>query len=109
MKLVLVLLFTISSAFAATGDVLLTCTKTSFQDLNKIVITEGADVTILVTEYDEKNIATTTKRAFSDITTDGVQLSDWAGYTRLLNSDGSGWYISYHDECSGGIVTVTCK
>lgn len=109
MKLFLVLLFTMSSAFAATGDVLLTCTKTSFQDLNKIVITEGADVTILVTEYDSKNVGTTTKRSFSDITTNGVQLSDWSGYTRLLNSDGNGWYITYQDECSGGIVNVTCK
>jgi hypothetical protein len=113
MKLFLVMLFTVSSAFASTGDVLLTCTDTSFQDLEKIVITQDEDNAVYVTETDSNNKSVTAKYAVADIDTkDGIVLSDWNGYSRRLYNDGkdnSSYAISTSDECTTSISKVTCK
>ena len=79
MKLLLVISFVLSSAFAFSGEVLLTCTNTGFQDLNKIVITQGENSSILVTEINSKNKSTTTEQIANK---EGIELSDWYGYSR---------------------------
>lgn len=107
----LAILFVTSSAMAAPGDVLLTCTKTTFTDLNEIIITETerAD-TVRVFEIDESGYVNVLTRKSADLfETKKIELSSWYGYTRNLYNDGSSWSLEYFDECSGGNSTVTCE
>lgn len=111
MKLMLAFLLVTTSAFATTGDVLLTCTRTTFTDLNMIVITEG-DVAgeIIVTEIADNGTENVFARSSSDLLdAKKIELSGWYGYTRNLYNDGSDWNIEHFDECSGGGSTVVCK
>lgn len=111
MKLMLAILFVTSSAMAAPGDVLLTCTKTTFSDLNTIVITES-DLAgeVVVTETADNGAVNSFSRNASDlIEAKKIELSSWYGYTRNLYNDGSEWYLEHFDECSGGGSYVVCK
>ncbi len=111
MKFMLAILFVTSSAIAAPGDVLLTCTKTSFRDLKEIIITESESAgEVRVFEIDESGYVNVLTRNSKDLLeTKKIELSSWYGYTRNLYNDGSDWNLEYYDECSGGISTLTCK
>lgn len=111
MKLMLAILFVTSSAMAAPGDVLLTCTKTTFSDLNEIVITESDRAgEVVVTETADNGAVNMFVRSSSDLLeAKKIELSSWYGYTRNLYNDGSDWNLEYYDECSGAGSYVVCK
>lgn len=110
MKFFIVLSMMISSAFA-NEEVLLTCTRTTFSDLDKIVIsTSDRAGEVVVTEIDEQGmtqIFVRDERSFTDAKE--LELSSWNGYSRKLYFDGLSWKIEYQDECSGGVSSVVCK
>ncbi len=95
----------------ATEEVLLTCTRTTFSDIDKLVVTTSDRAgEILVYEYDEqgnRQVFTRDEKSFRN--GKEIELSSWYGYSRKLYQDGSGWNIEHHDECSGGISAVICE
>lgn len=106
MKLLIVLSLLSVSAFA--NETLLTCTRTSFSDLDKIVVSASDRAgEVVVTEIDEKGNSQSFVREF----TEGkeLELSSWYGYSRKLYFDGSSWNIEHQDECSGGVSTAICE
>lgn len=110
MKFIIVLSMMISSAFA-NQEVLLTCTRTSFSDLDKIVVsTSDRPGEVIVTETDElgaSQIFVRDEKSFTDAKE--LELSSWYGHSRKLTFDGSSWTIEYNDECSGGVSSVVCN
>ena len=111
MKLMLAILFVTSSAIAAPGDVLLTCSRTTFRDLNTIVITES-DLAgeVVVTETADNGSVNVFSRSSADLLeAKKIELSSWYGYTRNLYNNGSDWNLEHFDECSGGSSYVVCK
>ena len=111
MKLVLVSVLLSASAFAQTGKVLLTCERTTLRDLDKIVITESErSGEIIVSEHDESGRVHSYARPAAALTsTEGLELTEWYGYTRLLKQEGSDWMIEHFDECGGGASYAVCK
>ncbi len=111
MRALFAAVFICSTAWASQGDILLTCTRTSFRDLQKIVISESdRPGEILVTEYDETGSSHSYVRDPADLASaQGLELSGWYGYTRRLYQDSYGWAIEHADECGGGNSFVTCK
>lgn len=108
MKLFIVLSMLISSAFA--NETLLTCSRTTFSDLDKIVVsTSDRAGEVVVTEIDERGNTQMFVRDEKSFTNKELELSSWYGYSRKLYFDGSSWNIEYHDECSGGVATATCE
>ena len=107
----LAILFVTSSAIAAPGDVLLTCTKTTFSDLNSIVITESdlAGEVVVAETADNGSVNTFSRSSADLLEAKNIQLSSWYGYTRNLYINGSEWYLEHYDECSGGSSYVVCK
>lgn len=109
MKFLFILLMTISSVFAAPGDVLLTCNDTSILNLKQIVITQGTQESILITETDSDNKITTSKGFLSDFENNKILLSEMFSYSRKLYKDDFGWVISLEDECTSNSYDVICK
>ena len=106
----LAILFVTTSAIAAPGDVLLTCTKTTFSDLNSIVITESELAgEVVVSETADNGSVNVFSRSSADLEAKKIELSSWYGYTRNLYSEGADWYLEHYDECSGGGSYVVCK
>jgi len=110
MKFAIILTLVFSATFAQASDVLLTCTKTNFSDLDKIVITssETNSNEMIITETSENGTNVSYTAQLSEIENAEIELSNWFGYTRLLYNDGQGWNIEHHDECGGGVSSVTC-
>lgn len=104
----LILLLAISTQAMAQDVLLLTCTKTTFRDLEKITITQSDDQ-ILVTETNELGLLTTSTQTMEAWNTKEINLSDWYGYKRILNYSYGQWMIDHHDECSGGSSYVICQ
>jgi hypothetical protein len=110
MKWFVIATLMVTSAFAAPGDLLLTCTRTTFRDLDKIVINESVKPgMIMVTEIDEAGKKISYERAASNLKKDGIELSPWYGYNRKISNYEGNWMIEHRDECSGGIGYVTCE
>lgn len=95
----------------ASEEVLLTCTRTAFSDIDRLVVTASdRDGEVLVYEYDEQgNYQVFARDEKSFRSGKELELSSWYGYSRKLYQDGSGWNIEHHDECSGGISAATCE
>ena len=110
MKLIIVLCLILSASFAHASDVILTCTKTHFSDLEKIEITtsDNSPNEMIVTETDANGIKTVYSRQMTSRENLDIELSSWSGYSRRLYNDGYRWSIEHHDECSGGISVATC-
>ncbi len=111
MKLMLALLMASTSVVAAPGDVLLTCTRTVFRDLNTIVITES-DLAgkVIVTETADDGSKKSYSRSSAELLeAKKIELSSWNGYSRNLYNVDSGWYMEHFDECSGGNSYVICE
>ncbi|MBY0517190.1 MAG: hypothetical protein K2P81_09790 [Bacteriovoracaceae bacterium] len=110
MKWIFIVSLLMSSAFAAPGDLLLTCTRTSFRDLDQIVINESVKPgMIMVTEIDEAGRKNIYERSMNDLKKDGIELSSWYGYTRTLSNFEGSWMIEHHDECGGGVGYAVCE
>lgn len=111
MKLFILMVFVVSTAFANEGEMLLNCTRTSFTDLDQIQITANINKSdeVIVTEIDENGNKNVYGRDASSMKMMEIELSDWYGYTRRLFNDGSGWTIEHRDECSGGYSYVVCQ
>lgn len=108
MKALLIATLFSTAALAAPGDLLLTCTRTAFTDLEKIVITQS-DNGIEVSETDQSGRVTTYQRPFTDWSHKDIELSDWYGYTRKLQLSDNSWGIDHHDECGGGYSYAICQ
>lgn len=109
MKLLLALAVLSSTVFA-NEEVLLKCTRTSFSDLDQIIISKGKNAAeIVVTEMNGRGESTSFKRKEKDFIAKNIQLSDWYGYQRTLTGDRYGWSIQYNDECSSGHTYVICE
>lgn len=110
MKLFIFMLFIVTNAFANEGEILLTCTRTNFADLNHIQITTSTNNPdeVIVTETEANGTKNVYTRDMSSMKSLDIELSGWYGYSRRLYNDGYGWTIEHHDECSGGFGYVVC-
>ncbi len=109
MRSLLSALFFVSGlAQAASGDVLVTCTKTTFNDLEKIEIVEN-DKNTSILRITDGSSQVSDKLLPNELLLhdEGLSLPSWNGFERTLNIGSAS--ISYHDECSGGVTSISCK
>ena len=109
--ILLLVLGAFSSAQASDIRVLLSCTRTSFSDLDRVEVTldEGdltGAVAVIETGGGRSSYRLIDPKDFFERRS--IELSGWYGYTRTLEKIGSSWQISYRDECSGGTASVSC-
>ncbi len=109
MKTILAFALLANASFAA-EDVLLTCTKTAFSDLDRVVVTTSDRAgEVLVYEYDEKGTYQMFVRDEKSFRLGKeLQLSGWYGYERRLYHNGLDWSVEHRDECSGGTSLAIC-